>query len=145
MCAYSTSAAVSPSKEFVVGINIRGNAELFGIESKQFLQVLHEGNHPYKPLVAAIFYGHSSLALAFADSADLHVIPRLNITGEQTSDHIILLRRDNRPYPSDPVKFYVGACFRGLMLADIMSRTRHLYMVKATSSLLSLVANQAQT
>ncbi|KJA14093.1 hypothetical protein HYPSUDRAFT_59560 [Hypholoma sublateritium FD-334 SS-4] len=104
-----SSAAISPSKEFLVAINIRGDAELFSVIHKQLLQVLREDVGPFRPLVSAIFYGRSSLALAYADRPDLQIIPDLNICGYQQAREIQLLRHNKCPYPpGSSLKLYVG-------------------------------------
>lgn len=82
-----------------MAINIRGDAELFSIMHKRFLQVLREDVGPFRPLVSAIFYGHSSLALAYADRPDLQVIPDLIICGDQQAREIQLLQSNKQPYP----------------------------------------------
>ena len=91
--------AISPSKEFLVAINTRGDAELFSVPHRQYLHVLREDVGPSRPVVSAIFYGHASVALAFVDRPDLLIIPELNIGGNQQAREIQLLRHNQLPYP----------------------------------------------
>ena len=91
--------AISPSKEFVVAISIRGDAALYSVKYRQFLHVLREDAGPYRPLVSSIFYGYSSLVLSFADRPQLEIIPDLNIGDKQHSQQLVLLRRSKLPYP----------------------------------------------
>lgn len=84
---------------------------------KQLLQVLREDVGPFRPLVSAIFYGHSSLALAYADRPDLEIIPDVNICGYQQASEIQLLRHNKRPYPpgSSCMFNYKAFCIKHLI------------------------------